>query len=504
MEAASAQKYDKKSHKEHKYEKEHKDKPDSYKPDGYKPDGYKPDGHKPDGYKPDSYKPERPNDYRPDGYRPADYEEYKYGKDAYTRETYSKEPYGKESYGKEPYGSGPYEEYNGGYNGYDSYSGYSDDEPLYGKYGQPSPYDGGYWGGRNGRHIIHLQAVYAENMLNASLIQPGSRAIPNDKKCSPDTLGTGGSAVPPVRNCDNDFGLICAWRHHDNSYSKGSDYSTGKYGPIFKTAPVTPTALGKGWINWDRNTAAPVDDVDLVTFNGHQIGYKWATINGFMTFETIARNCHPLLGPTTTVTFNSDFVPVYLIFGKIQLPVNPAIVVPLGGFGYISERTQGSAAEILSKKDKDYSDKPDTSDYKSTPEGNKYKFEGNTAYVYNEKDNTLCGLSFVARGDVKLTVTRTGQSNLNYAGTMEWPIIWTDLITTLPLLIDDRVEAPARAPGSPIPIGPIVLNPTLTLGDIASLYLEKTLDRIAAVCKTNDDIPWVTPGAITLDVAPVA
>jgi hypothetical protein len=65
--------------------------------------------------------------------------------------------------------------------------------PSYGyeSYGEPSPYDGGYWGGLNGRQIIHLQAIYPESLLNTSLVDPESKrrrtAVP-DNPCSPESL----------------------------------------------------------------------------------------------------------------------------------------------------------------------------------------------------------------------------------------------------------------------------------------------------------------------------
>jgi hypothetical protein len=77
------------------------------------------------------------------------------------------------------------------------------------------------------------------------------------------------------------FGLICAWRHHKQEQSYGSDYASGKYGPIFETEPTTPVAIGKGWAGFDFKTP-PLKGIDLVTFNKHQKGYNVGDITGFL------------------------------------------------------------------------------------------------------------------------------------------------------------------------------------------------------------------------------
>jgi hypothetical protein len=190
-----------------------------------------------------------------------------------------------------------------------------------------------------------------------------------------------------------------------------------------------------------------------------------------------ADNCHPLLGPNTVITYNEEKVPVYLIFGKIEYPVDPAVLVPLGGLGF-GRKAAKKAAHIQTATES-------TEDYKTTKTGTKYTVAKDTLYV--EKDGSLCGLALVARGEVKLSApARTGMMAQNFEGTLEWPLVWTDLITTLPLLIDgDDVEA--RQPG---------------VDAVLEVYLDNTLDRIASLCK-NNNIPWVVPGQITLDVSPV-
>lgn len=172
-------------------------------------------------------------------------------------------------------------------------------------------------------------------------------------------------------------------------------------------------------------------------------------------------------------------MPVYLIFGKIQFPVDPAALIPFGGLGFFGAPTRHSghkAAKIQSA--------PESDDYKTTKAGTKYAVSKDALYV--EKDGSLCGLTLVAYGEVKLDApARTGMMSENYEGTIQWPLVWTDLITTLPLLIGDG-SAPE----------------TRQFNAIVEVYLENTLDRIAALCK-NNDVPWVTPGLITLDVSPV-
>jgi hypothetical protein len=51
-----------------------------------------------------------------------------------------------------------------------------------------SPYDGGYWGGMNGHHIIHLEAVFPERSINSSLINPGREMPAANKKCSEEDI----------------------------------------------------------------------------------------------------------------------------------------------------------------------------------------------------------------------------------------------------------------------------------------------------------------------------
>lgn len=207
-------------------------------------------------------------------------------------------------------------------------------------------------------------------------------------------------------------------------------------------------------------------------------------------FPSAASACHPLLGPDTFVNFFDQRVPGYLIFGKVKLPVDPSILVPLGGLGYISGRN--GAAKIQSV---------DTDGYKTTPEGNKYKVDKDTLYVYNGKEDTLCGLTLIARGPVKVTAPSSGEMPMTetYTGTLEWPIAWTDIVTTLPLLIDDDVDRQSGARQSVGGIANFILQLILQ-PEILPAYVEATLDRVAAVCKANSDIPWITPGSITLDV----
>lgn len=228
------------------------------------------------------------------------------------------------------------------------------------------------------------------------------------------------------------------------------------------------------------------------------------------TFAEGAQNCHPLLGPNTKVNFYEHNVPTYLIFGKVRLPVDPAILVPLGGLGFgggEGEKTRRTKTQSV-----------DTSDYKTTPEGTKYKIDKEMAYVYNEKDDTLCGLSLVARGAVSLVVDPTGTDNdATYTGTMQWPLVWTDLVTTLPLLVQDNVDQPARRDSINIDdsfnfntIITTYINVDLVFvnngggGGLLEAFLGRLLDRVGSICKANSDIPWITPGAITLDVSRTA
>lgn len=81
------------------------------------------------------------------------------------------------------------------------------------------------------------------------------------------------------------FSVICAKRHHESysdSYSNGGDYASGKYGPIFQTTPVTPIAIGKGNVRLEYFSDAPLDGINQVSFNKHQVGYKVGAVNGFM------------------------------------------------------------------------------------------------------------------------------------------------------------------------------------------------------------------------------
>lgn len=170
--------------------------------------------------------------------------------------------------------------------------------------------------------------------------------------------------------------------------------------------------------------------------------------------------------------------------------MDPAILVPLGGLGYISERNAAKTQGVATSDD--YT--------KTTPEGNKYKLAKDMAYVYNDKDDTYCGVTIVAKGAVSVVFNPTGDDNdATYTGTLEWPILWTDLITTLPLLIDDDVDVPAP----PRQIPGLRQIPAFDLATVAVAYIEAVLDRVAHVCKSNSDIPWITPGSITLDVTRV-
>lgn len=120
---------------------------------------------------------------------------------------------------------------------------------------------------------------------------------------------------------------------------------------------------------------------------------------------------------------NDENVPVYLIWGKIEYPVDPAALLPLGGF-YLTNCQSGSA-KIQSA---------DTDDCKTgtTKSGNQYAVSKDHAYIYNEKENSLCGIALVAYGAVKLEAPPASGSMMNreYAGTIEWPLVWTDIVTT--------------------------------------------------------------------------
>jgi hypothetical protein len=231
------------------------------------------------------------------------------------------------------------------------------------------------------------------------------------------------------------------------------------------------------------------------------------------TFVEGAQNCHPLLDPNLNpkVNFYDHYVPTYLIFGKVKLPVDPAILVPLGGLLPPQDN----------KKRRAKPQSVDTSDYKTTPEGTKYKIDKEMAYVYNEKDDTLCGLSLVARGAVSLVVDPPGADNtVTFSGTLQWPLVWSDFVTTLPLLVQDPIDQPARRDiggdntqvGINIGDGTIIqvlinviqinVNVDFSGGGLDG-FLGRLLDRVGSICKANSDIPWITPGSITLDVTPV-
>jgi len=433
---AATYKYEKKGHSKHseKYDKEYKPEHKEYKPDGYKPDGYKPDGYKPDYHKP--------------GYGGKEYEHY--GEHAYP-------PYGGYDLHK-PYAP----EYAPSSYGYESYGEAT-----------PSPYDGGYWGGSAGRQIIHLQSILREDLLNTTADFQFSRGAP-EAPCKP----VGGQ---PNEFCLADLGLYCGLRHPEGYYGS-DDYASGSKGPIFKSAPKVPAQVGKAFLGSDIVSAIvgdfssfSLDPINLVVFNKNQKGYKIGDLNGYINLFPGADNCHPLLGPGTSITYYDEKVPVYLIFGKIEYPVDPAALVPFGGllfFGLPTRNSGRKAAKIQSATEA-------TEDYKTTKAGTNYALAKDTLYV--EKDGSLCGLTLVARGAVKLDAP----GDQDYEGTLEWPLVWTDLITTLPLLIGDN-DPPS----------------TRQLDAAVEVYLENTLDRIAALCK-NNNIPWVTPGLITLDVSPV-
>jgi hypothetical protein len=196
------------------------------------------------------------------------------------------------------------------------------------------------------------------------------------------------------------------------------------------------------------------------------------------------------LESTNKIEFNEKRVPIYLIFGKIQLPVDPAIVLPFGGFPYITDRKSSRAQLMGDSKSKD--------EYMATPEGNKYMVDGNKAYLVNEKDSSLCGLAVVAKGPVTITMPAEtmGDDDVVFKGTIEWPLLWTDFITTLPLLISDDVEAPA----------PRQSLQQFLLGTGFELLKEnfgRVLDRVAAVCQANDNVPWIAPASVTIDVTRV-
>lgn len=454
---AASQKYDKKPHK---YEKH--DKHDAYMAEGHKAEGYKPEGYKPEGYTPEGSKPGYKPVYKPEGYKPDAYKTgYNYIEKRY--EHHDDGMYGGKRYGQ--------------YNGDHSYGYLPEGYDMI-----ESPYDGGYWGGPNGRQIIHLQTVFPESLLNTSLIN---------------TRGAAASRAAPVfpcleggASCFEDLGVLCGWRHHESeSYGPGKDYASGTHSPIFQSTPVNPTAIGTQFFNFEPVFGEDLFGVNLVTFNGHQKGYRIGFINGFIDFVDGADACHPLLGDDTTITFNQHNVPVYLIIGKIRLPVDPAFLLPLGGLGLDASdliinlplRKAGSkaaSASVMGQSD----------EYKTTPAGTKYKADKDYVYVLNEKDNTLCGLSLVARGQAEMSVPSDAPMTPPqlYSGFMEWPIFWTDVITTLPLLITDPSN-----------------DQFARQEQIIVSWFGKLLDRLAAVCKANDDIPWITPGGITFDLTPV-
>lgn len=448
--SAEALKY--KEHDKH-HDKEHKDYGPPHDMDGYKKHEMKYEKY--DSYKPDSYK-----EYKPEGYK-SGYGGY------YEHDHYGQKPY-------DPH-TKPYEHYGGEH----SY-GYAPEGYGYG-YVEESPYDGGYWGGMNGHQIIHLQTRYPEALTNTTLIDRRRRREMPDNLCVTGQPGT----------CDQDFAVLCGKRHYDASkYSYGSDYAARSHGPIFQTPPVQPIAIAKGWVAFEFDAQGePLLSINEVHFNKHQTGYKIADVNGYIDFAEGGEACHPLLGKDTVVEFNAHRVPIYLIFGKVNLPVNPAILFPLGGV-FIEDRKAAKAGIQAAKE---------TDEYKTTDKGSQYKVEGDHIYVKSKKDSTICGLAAVARGPVTLTApipeTMPVETQL-YTGTIEWPIVWTDLITTLPLLIrDDPTTRSVTGFDLGAFLGPIV-------AEVVGIYLTETIDRVAAVCEANSDIPWINPGSITLDVRP--
>lgn len=451
-----------KEHDKH-HDKEHKDYGPSHNMDEYK-------------------KHEESKHYNPKDNPPG------YKHNAHYEKPRSYEPYPPPAYSHDM----PYPSHGDGYG--KPYPTYGSEGYGYGYEGTPSPYEGGYWGGSGGRQVIRLEAVYPEDLLNTTLINPSferwiGETPPPQVPCTPEFFngeerngrsGRNGRSMPgvnPFLGCVVDFGAICALKHPEKSYGYDAerDYASRKNGPIIEGTPMAPVALGRGYLGGSIDIEAPLLGINLVTLNKNQRGYRIGEITGFINFVEGANACHPLLGPNTQATFTSG-VPVYLMFTKIEIPVDPAWLLPLGGIfiGGDKSRVQPKA-QVMGE-----------TEYKTMQDGTKYVSGKDYAYVLNEKSNALCGLSLVAKGPATVTVSSTVNmmpTTDTYTGDIEFSLLWTDLITTLPLLIQDPVDPPTdrsqRIFGSQ----------------------DVLLERLAVMCK-NNEIPYTTPGSITFDVSP--
>lgn len=182
--------------------------------------------------------------------------------------------------------------------------------------------------------------------------------------------------------------------------------------------------------------------------------------------------CHSLLTDNTHIDFTD--VPVYAMITRARVPldssmlkpllpvlsgpappvpsppsppIDPPIVppVPLGLTGPLLAAAQAfPTVTSASTSDAAF----DLGPYAARSSSGKAKVSAADAYyAEDEYDTTLCGLTLVAKGPVKLkTLSANGASKAHYRASIEATLLWTNGIITLPGFV---AEALAAANGQP-------------------------------------------------------
>jgi hypothetical protein len=350
--------------------------------------------------------------------------------------------------------------------------------------------------------------LFTEELMNQTLYTDGT-GIPKSSAPNCDwTLNQNGRREAST-SCLYDFGILCGLRKSkDYGYdSYESSYASESHPPLLPATPTHPVSLGYGSLTGNFDLFNAPDDVQkLIDLGNHRYAYQVGQIAGGINFVSQATACHPLLGAGTFVDFTTP-IPVYAMWTKTKIPADPAWAWRIWmGLKY--------AGNAMTDPDLTFPVPPvgpptakiqgvDKSEYKTAPDGSKYVSGSNYIYRVDEKDGSLCGLTLVAKGPVTVTVDPPADTvqvvaPSVYTGTIESPLVWFNGIVLLPGPQDVAEEVMTCRRTGRCNQRDLIVNGDS--GPIQAVVLEKTLERIDAMCKQND-IPFADIGSITLDVS---
>jgi hypothetical protein len=209
------------------------------------------------------------------------------------------------------------------------------------------------------------------------------------------------------------------------------------------------------------------------------------------------------MGKDTLINCWDDDIHIYAMFTKVKITADPAWAWRLWNglqFAGNANPSWGPKAQIQGTSEPPADYKPEYVEHN----GNKYMVSDSHAYKVNG-DGSLCGITLVAKGPVKVTV-----KDEHYSGHMEWPLQHFNGIIKLPSVYDEktcqswmwwctkpkvRQENEDKAP-KPDPKPVPVMD-----SSVAGAAYTATLDVIDLMCK-NLDIPYSDIGRVTLEWGP--